>query len=82
VVATWWLFVSMPKGFFPEEDIGQIRITTEASEDTSFPAMVQLQNRVAAVIRADPNVLTVNSFNGGGGPQGGGGRREGGHAPA
>ena len=71
VVATWWLFVSMPKGFFPEEDIGQISIQTEAAEDTSFPAMVQLQSRVAAVLRADPNVLTVNSFNGGGGAQGG-----------
>ena len=67
--ATWWLFVSMPKGFFPQEDIGQIRISTEAAEDTSFPAMVKLQEQVAAVIRADPNVLTVNSFNGGGGAQ-------------
>ena len=66
VAATWFLFVTMPKGFFPEEDIGQISISTEASEDTSFPAMVQLQNRVADVIRADPNVSTVNSFNGGG----------------
>ena len=31
--------------------------------------MVQLQDRVAAIIRADPNVATVNSFNGGGGAQ-------------
>ncbi|MDQ6639470.1 MAG: efflux RND transporter permease subunit [Pseudomonadota bacterium] len=68
-IATAWLFVTIPKGFFPEEDIGQLSISTEASEDTSFPAMVQLQNRVAAVIRADPNVLTVNSFNGGFGSQ-------------
>ena len=68
-VATAWLFVTIPKGFFPEEDIGQISISTEASEDTSFPAMVQVQARVAAILRADPNVLTVNSFNGGGGAQ-------------
>jgi HAE1 family hydrophobic/amphiphilic exporter-1 len=68
-VATAWLFVTIPKGFFPEEDIGQISISTEASEDTSFPAMVQVQARVAAILRADPNVLTVNSFNGGGGSQ-------------
>ena len=68
-VATWWLFVSMPKGFFPQEDIGQIRISTEAAEDTSFPAMVKLQEQVASIIRADPNVRTVNSFNGGGGAQ-------------
>jgi HAE1 family hydrophobic/amphiphilic exporter-1 len=68
---TWWSFVIIPKGFFPEEDIGQIRITTEASEDTSFPAMVALQNRLSDVLRADPNVGTVNSFNGVGGPGGG-----------
>ncbi len=68
-IATAWLFVTIPKGFFPEEDIGQISISTEASEDTSFPAMVQLQNRVADLVRADPNVQTVNSFNGGFGSQ-------------
>ena len=68
-VATAWLFVTIPKGFFPQEDIGQIRITTEAAEDTSFPAMVQLQSRIAAIVRADPSVQTVNSFNGGGGAQ-------------
>ncbi|MEO8835576.1 MAG: efflux RND transporter permease subunit, partial [Caldimonas sp.] len=39
------------------------------AEDTSFPAMVQLQSRVAEIVRADPNVQTVNSFNGGFGSQ-------------
>ncbi|HZE90342.1 MAG TPA: efflux RND transporter permease subunit, partial [Rhizobacter sp.] len=66
LVATVWLFVTIPKGFFPEEDIGQISASTEASEDISFPAMVQLQEKLAAMIRVDPNVLTVNSVNGGG----------------
>ena len=46
-VATAWLFVVIPKGFFPQEDIGQIQITTEAAEDTSFTDMVRLQERVA-----------------------------------
>ena len=69
-VATAWLFVTIPKGFFPEEDIGQIRITTEASEDISFPAMVALQNRVVDVLRADSAVGSVNSFNGAGGSSG------------
>ncbi len=69
VVATAWLFVTIPKGFFPEEDIGQIRVSTEAAQDTSFAAMVVLQERVAQIIRDDPNVATVNSFNGGGGAQ-------------
>ncbi|HEY8710872.1 MAG TPA: efflux RND transporter permease subunit [Burkholderiaceae bacterium] len=69
LVATVWLFVTIPKGFFPQEDIGQIQVSTEAAEDTSFAAMVQLQTRVATVFREDPNVATVNSFNGGGGAQ-------------
>ncbi|HWI11782.1 MAG TPA: efflux RND transporter permease subunit [Burkholderiaceae bacterium] len=69
LAATAWLFVTIPKGFFPEEDIGQIRVTTEAAEDTSFPAMVQLQERIADIFRADPNVASVNSFNGGDGAQ-------------
>ncbi len=68
-LATAWLFIEIPKGFFPQEDIGQINVSTEAAEDTSFPAMVQLQTRVADIFRADPNVATVNSFNGGGGSQ-------------
>ncbi len=59
----------IPKGFFPEEDIGQIQVSTEAAEDTSFPEMVRLQERVGAIFRANPNVAAVNSFNGGGGSQ-------------
>ena len=67
--ATAWLFMVIPKGFFPEEDIGQIQVSTEASEDTSFPEMIRLQERVAAIMRADPNVAAVSSFNGGSGAQ-------------
>jgi HAE1 family hydrophobic/amphiphilic exporter-1 len=65
-VATAWLFVVIPKGFFPEEDIGQITVSTEASEDTSFTEMLKLQERAAVIIRADPNVAFVSSFQGGG----------------
>ncbi len=63
--ATAWLFVTIPKGFFPEEDIGQISITTEAAEDVSFERMVQLQSQVVKILREDPAVATVSSFNGG-----------------
>ncbi|MDM0115080.1 efflux RND transporter permease subunit [Variovorax sp. J22R133] len=66
-VLTAWLSITIPKGFFPEEDIGQIQITTEASEDISFVAMAALQERVAQAIQADPNVQDVNSFIGVGG---------------
>jgi hydrophobic/amphiphilic exporter-1 (mainly G- bacteria), HAE1 family len=67
--ATAWLFVAIPKGFFPEEDIGQITVTTEAAEDVSFPEMVRLQEQAAVIMRADPNVARVSSFNGGSGAQ-------------
>nr|WP_281068710.1 efflux RND transporter permease subunit [Ramlibacter agri] len=69
-VVTGYLATTMPKGFFPEEDIGQIQVTTEASEDISFSAMLDLQDRVAAVIKKDPAVQDVSSFIGGGGPNG------------
>ncbi len=65
---TAWMFITIPKGFFPEEDIGQIQITTEAAEDISFPAMKALQDRVADALQADPSVAYVNSFIGVGGP--------------
>ncbi|HJV96439.1 MAG TPA: efflux RND transporter permease subunit, partial [Albitalea sp.] len=65
-VATAVLFVTIPKGFFPEDDIGQIFVNTEAAEDTSFPEMVRLQDRVATLLREAPSVYTVSSFNGGG----------------
>jgi HAE1 family hydrophobic/amphiphilic exporter-1 len=68
-LATAWLFNVIPKGFFPEEDIGQITVSTEAAEDTSFTEMVRLQESAAAIIRADANVGAVSSFNGGSGAQ-------------
>jgi HAE1 family hydrophobic/amphiphilic exporter-1 len=60
------LYTTIPKGFFPEEDIGQLRVTTEAAEDISSSAMVQLQTKVAQAIQADPAVQDVTSFSGGG----------------
>ncbi len=63
---TAWLYIAIPKGFFPEEDLGQIRVNTEASEDISTAAMLELQEKVAAVIQANPNIKDVTSFTGGG----------------
>jgi hydrophobic/amphiphilic exporter-1 (mainly G- bacteria), HAE1 family len=62
---TAWMITVIPKGFFPEEDIGQIQVTTEGPEDTSFDAMVSIQERAVAIFRNDPNVAAVNSFVGG-----------------
>jgi HAE1 family hydrophobic/amphiphilic exporter-1 len=65
-VLTVLLYVTIPKGFFPEEDLGQLRISIEAAEDTSTEAMTVLQQKVIDAIRADPNVQDVTSFTGGG----------------
>jgi len=65
-VLTVLLYATSPKGFFPEEDIGQIRVTTEASEDISTTAMIALQGRAADLMKADPNVQDVTSFFNGG----------------
>ena len=58
-IATGVLFVLLPKGFFPSEDIGQALITVEAVEDISFPAMVELLQRTDKVIRSNPAVDTL-----------------------
>ncbi|KIO49890.1 efflux RND transporter permease subunit [Nitrosospira sp. NpAV] len=62
-LATALLFVVVPKGFFPTEDIGQALITVEAVEDISFPAMTELLLQTDRVIRANPavDVLIVNA---------------------
>ncbi len=66
VVLTGVLYSTMPKGFFPEEDIGQLRVTVEASEDTSSLKLMQLQAQVVDIVRASPHVKDVTSFSGGG----------------
>ncbi|MDN3919703.1 efflux RND transporter permease subunit [Roseateles violae] len=65
--ATVWLYIAIPKGFFPEEDIGQIQASTEAAEDISFNAMTVLQERVATIVQKYPAVASVSAAVGGGG---------------
>jgi HAE1 family hydrophobic/amphiphilic exporter-1 len=62
--------MNSPKGFFPEEDIGQIQTTTEASEDISFEAMLKLQDQAADIVSKDPNVESSISVVGGGASSG------------
>ena len=64
---TVWLAYITPKGFLPQEDIGQLSVSTEAREDISFASMVALQQQVADVFRQSPFVKSVASVVGGGG---------------
>src|SRR5688572_12214027 len=59
LVATVGLFIYIPKGFFPTEDIGQIIVRAEAVEDISFPAMSQTVQRVSEAVRTNPSVANV-----------------------
>jgi HAE1 family hydrophobic/amphiphilic exporter-1 len=68
VIGTGWLYYAIPKGFFPTEDTGFLLGITEAATDTSFPAMVERQRKVAEIVRRDKAVDYVNSTVGSGGP--------------
>ena len=59
---TGYLFVVVPKGFLPTEDIGQIRISTEAAQGISFEDMVRHQRDAAKVVSENPNVQGFMSF--------------------
>jgi HAE1 family hydrophobic/amphiphilic exporter-1 len=68
LVATGYLFVSIPKGFLPSEDTGQIMASTEAAQGISFEAMKQHQQQLAQIVLKDENVSAIMSSVGGGGP--------------
>ncbi|MBN8986483.1 MAG: efflux RND transporter permease subunit, partial [Rhizobiales bacterium] len=62
------LYIVVPKGFFPQEDTGFLIGVTEAATDTSYEAMAQRQQALAALLQADPAVEYINSTVGAGGP--------------
>jgi multidrug efflux pump len=61
------LFWYIPKGFFPEQDIGRLTGRIQAAQDISFQAMREKLKEVIDVIRTDPDVVDVVGFSGGGG---------------
>ncbi|EGK71316.1 Multidrug resistance protein MdtC [Methyloversatilis universalis FAM5] len=61
-----WLFVIVPKGFFPNQDTGRLFGSLRADQSTSFQAMTKKMAQAVEVIRADPAVDNVSAFTGGG----------------
>ena len=59
VALSVYLFVIIPKGFFPQQDTGLILGTSEAAQDVSFAEMKRYQLALSAVVAADPDVATV-----------------------
>ncbi len=62
VALTAFLYIVVPKGFFPVQDTGQIQAITEASQSTSFAAMASHQQALAEIILKDPAVESLSSF--------------------
>src|SRR5262245_38073142 len=59
---TLYLYVFVPKGFFPVQDTGVIMGVSEAPENTSFAAMAERQQKLASIILKNSNVESLSSF--------------------
>jgi multidrug efflux pump len=70
-----YMYIVIPKGFFPQQDTGQLQGGIRGDASSSFQLMKRKLQEVAAIIQADPAVSTVTGSVGGGGfgPFGGGG---------
>jgi multidrug efflux pump len=66
-----YLFIKIPKGFFPQQDTGQIQGGLRADQSISFQAMQDKVRTLVNIIRNDPAVDTVVAFTGGGRAGGG-----------
>ena len=62
LVLTALLYVFIPKGFFPVQDTGLLAGITEAGPNVSYPAMDDLQKKMAEIILEDPDVESLSSF--------------------
>jgi len=62
LVGTIWLYIIVPKGFFPVQDTGVITGITDARESISFAAMANRQQALAAAILKDKDVESLSSF--------------------
>jgi hydrophobe/amphiphile efflux-1 (HAE1) family protein len=67
IVVTGYLYVVIPKGFFPQQDTGLIIGLSEAAQDISYQAMAQRQQAVIDAVLEDPAVASVGSAIGAGG---------------
>ena len=62
-----YLFIRVPKGFFPQQDNGRMMGSILADQDTSFQSMNNILLQLIGIVKADPAVDNVLAFTGGGG---------------
>jgi multidrug efflux pump len=65
IALTVWLFIKVPKGFFPEQDNGRIQGSIQADQDTSFQALNLILTRMIDIVKSDPGVDNALGFTGG-----------------
>ncbi len=66
-----YLFIIVPKGFFPQQDTGRLGGAIIGQQDVSFDTMKVKVQQITAIVKSNPAVENVMSFVGGGGPGGG-----------
>ncbi len=66
-----YLFIHVPKGFFPQQDNGRMMGQITGDQDISFQSMDRIVRQMVDIVDKDPGVDTVNGFTGSG--SGGGG---------
>lgn len=71
IVLTVYLYIIVPKGFFPQQDTGRLSASLIADQDTSFKSMSRLLQQFAEVVSTDPAVAGVTAQTGGSGGMGG-----------
>ena len=62
LVATIWMYILVPKGFFPVQDTGVIMGISDAPESVSFGSMAERQQKLATAILKDQDVASLSSF--------------------
>ena len=67
IVLTGFLYIAIPKGFFPQQDTGLIIGLSEAAQDISYQAMAERQQALLNAIMKDPAVASIGSAIGAGG---------------
>ncbi|MFL6261629.1 MAG: efflux RND transporter permease subunit [Thermoanaerobaculia bacterium] len=65
MAASVYLYVIVPKGFFPQQDTGRLNGSIQADQSSSFQAMQGRMTRMVAIVQRDPAVVSVTSFTGG-----------------
>jgi multidrug efflux pump len=65
IAVTVWLFIHVPKGFFPEQDNGRVQASVTADQDTSFQALNGILVKMIDIVRSDPGVDDALGFTGG-----------------